>query len=111
MHISYKDKKLGQSANNSKLLKKNYGMLADKLKQRLDQLFKAESLEELRNAPGNFHELKQNRKGQWACNLNANHRLIFTPQESPIPIDDTGSFNWSEIRGIEIIEIIDYHGE
>jgi proteic killer suppression protein len=36
---------------------------------RLGDLAKATTLEDVRNLPGNYHELKKNRKGQWACDL------------------------------------------
>lgn len=37
------------------------------------------------------------------------YRLIFTPQEVPIPINEDGQYIWFEIVGVEIIEIVDYH--
>lgn len=36
---------------------------------RLNQLSSAETLEDTRNLPGNYHELTGTRKGQWACDL------------------------------------------
>ncbi|ESU24360.1 plasmid maintenance system killer protein [Flavobacterium enshiense DK69] len=59
--------------------------------------------------PGNFHELKSNRKGQWACDLDHPYRLIFEPHEDPIPTNDDGQYLWTEIKGVEIIEVVDYH--
>jgi len=76
---------------------------------RLDDLRAAESLEDLRYVSGSYHELSQNRKGQWACNLDQPYRLIFKPQENPIPTDNDGKYIWCEIEGIELTEIIDYH--
>jgi len=55
--------------------------------------------------------LKNNRKGQWACDLDHPYRLIFTAAENPIPINRQGQYKWIEIIGIEIIEIINYHKE
>jgi len=74
-------------------------------------LFAANNLEELRNQPGSWHELTGNRKGQWACNLDQPYRLIFEPQERPIPSNVFGTYIWIEIKAVEIIEITNYHKE
>ena len=63
----------------------------------------------MRHQLGRFHELTGNRKGQWACDLDHPYRLIFKPQESPIPTDKDGKFIWIKILGIEVVEIKDYH--
>jgi proteic killer suppression protein len=108
--ITFDNKKLEEYANNDNKGKKGLGLEQyKKYKQRLEQLATAINLEELRNTPGKFHELTENRKGQWACTLNANYRLVFSPQEEPIPTTAQGSYDWSEIKAVVIIEIVDYH--
>ena len=77
----------------------------------MNALHMAENLEELRHLPGNWHELKNERKGQWACDLDQPYRLIFEPQEKPIPTDQSGKYIWSEIKAVKIIEITNYHKE
>lgn len=77
--------------------------------QRLNDLKDAETLEDIRYLPGRYHELIGDRKGQWACNLDHPYRLIFKPQEKPIPTDKDGKYIWIEIKNVEIIEIKDYH--
>jgi proteic killer suppression protein len=110
MDISFDDNKLKKYANNDSQAIKKLGQRQAKLyKQRLDDLYDAETLEEVRYLPGNFHELVGNRKGQWSCNLVHPYRLIFEPHEDPIPTDDSGKYIWIEIKGVEIIEIVDYH--
>lgn len=112
MDIKFKYDKLRKYANNDSLAKRKLGTIRAKLyKARLDDLHDAELLEELRHVPGNYHELTQNRKGQWACNLDQPYRLIFMPQENPIPIDEDGKYIWMEIKRVEIIEIKNYHKE
>lgn len=76
---------------------------------RLNALLDAVTLEDVRHVPGKFHELTGDRKGQWSCDLGHPYRLIFTPQEVPIPINDHGQYIWLEITSVEIIEIVDYH--
>lgn len=112
MEIKFKDKKLARLANDDRKMLKELGSIRAKiLRRRLTQLLTVATLEEVRNLPGNFHELKDNRKGQWACDLDQPYRLIFTPQERPIPLNEDGQYIWIEITAIEIIEIINYHKE
>ena len=112
MDISFQNKKLEKLVSDEAKLFKELGKLRAKLLlKRIDRLSIIETLEEARNLPGNFHELKGNRKGQWACDLDQPYRLIFEPHEKPIPTDVRGCYIWLEIKAIEIIEITNYHGK
>lgn len=112
MNISFQNKKLEKLLENPSKLKKELGPLRAKLfLKRLGTLADAETLEDVRYVPGNFHELKADRKGQWACDLDQPYRLIFEPHEDPVPTDGSGRFIWVEIKGVEIIEISNYHGK
>lgn len=83
--------------------------VAEKIMQRLDQIRAADTLEDLRHVPGNFHELTGDRNGEWACNLTGQMRLVFEPHNMPLPRLNNGSVDWSAIEGITVLEIIDYH--
>lgn len=108
MTFSYKN--LKKTVNNDRKLVKKFGpKRARKIKQRLDSIQAAENLEELRNVPGKFHELTGDRKGKWACDLDHPYRMIFVPHENPIPTDEHGQYLWNEIKGMDIVEITDYH--
>lgn len=110
MEITFKEKSLERLANDNKVSQRKLGnKCAKKLHLRLQALRSALSLEDVRNLPGRFHELTTNRKGQWSCDLEHPYRLIFEPHEDPIPINDQGGYIWCEIKGIEVVEIIDYH--
>ena len=110
MNLKFSDNKLEKYANNDRTGSKKLGEKRfKKYKQRLDQLKASKTLEDVRFQPGRFHELTSDRKGQWACELDHPYRLIFEPQENPIPIDSDGKYIWVEIKGVEIIEIDDYH--
>ncbi len=112
MDISSQDKKLGQYVENPSKAQKELGQKrAMLLAKRISQIAAAENLEVLRMATGHYHELTENRKGQWACDLDQPYRLIFEPHEDPIPTDENGRYIWVEIRGIELIEIANYHGK
>ncbi len=110
MKITFTNRKLNKIANDDRKMIKELGKKrAEKLKLRLTQLQDAETLEDVRNLPGSYHELTSNRKGQWACDLDQPYRLVFKPHEDPIPSNEQGQYIWLEIIGVEIMEIIDYH--
>lgn len=110
MKIIFKNRKLKKLANDDRLRDREMGMLRSKIfRLRMSELMAAESLEDIRYVVrANYHELTGNRKGQWACNLDHPYRLIFEPIENPIPLKD-GKYIWSEIKGIKILEVTDYH--
>ena len=112
MEIKFADKKLNKLADDYKKCQKEMGAQRAKLYFiRLGDLAKATTLEDVRYLPGNFHELKSTRKGQWACDLDQPYRLVFTPIVRPIPVNDNGQYIWIEITSVEILEIINYHKE
>ena len=112
MKITFSNKKLEKLVENDRKMVKELGSLrAAILKKRITQLKFASNLENVRHLSGNYHELKKNRKGQWSCDLDQPYRLIFTPQEKPIPTNEDGQYIWIEISELEVIEIINYHKE
>lgn len=112
LKITFKDKKFEKLANDDRKLVREFGKLrAGKIKTRLAQLRFAYTLEELIDLPGNYHELTNNRKGQWACDLDQPYRMIFKPHESPIPTNNNGQYLWREIKAVEVIEVVNYHQE
>ena len=86
-------------------------MRAKLYNKRLGDLQSAMTLEDVRHLPGHYHELTGDRKGQWACDLDQPYRLVFEPHENPIPLNDSGQYIWLEIKGVEIVEITNYHGK
>lgn len=112
MDIFFRDKRLEKIAlDQRKCLKKLGETRADLFLLRLRDLSRADTLEDVRNLPGHYHELRGDREGQWACSLDQPYRLIFEPHEDPIPTDDNGKYIWVEIKGVEIVEIVNYHGK
>ena len=112
MNISFGNKDLKKYANDDRLASRKLGTKRAKVfKQRLDDLRAAETLEDVRHLPGHYHELKENRNGQWSCDLDQPYRMIFIPHEDPIPANADGQYLWIEIRGLDVIEITNYHKE
>lgn len=112
MKITFEDKKLEKLLNDSKSLQKAYGQIGAKIiRRRLDDLRAANTLEDTKHLPGKYHELKENRKGQIAAHLEEPGRLIFVPDQDPVPLTDNGAMDWKAINSIKIIEITNYHGK
>ena len=112
MEIEFQNNKLRKLAENERKCYKELGeRRATLFLQRLDDLYNAVTLEDVRYLPGNYHELTANRKGQWACDLDQPYRLIFEPLENQIPSDENGKYLWVKIVGVEIVEITNYHGK
>ena len=112
MEIHFKDSKLEKYAKNERLCVRKLGKeQAEKYLKRIDQLYNAETLEDTRYLPGHYHELTEDRKGQWGCDLVQPDRLVFEPYEQPIPTSEDGGYIWEGIKEINIIEIINYHGK
>lgn len=110
MKISFADRKLEKLVSNYDKCRQKLGDRRAKLLiVRLTDLQDATTLEEIKNFPGRFHELKGDRKGQWSCDLDQPYRLIFMPHEKPIPTNADGQYIWLAITGIEVVEIVDYH--
>jgi len=112
MIITFADKKLKKYANNNSLAVQKMGDKRAKFYQkRLEDLKDAASFADLEHLPGRFHQLTENRKDQWSCDLDHPYRLIFEPAEDPIPKDKDGKQILIEIKSIEIIEVTNYHKE
>lgn len=109
MEIIFSDQKLKTLAEDFRKCQKEMGERRAKLfNTRLNALYLAESLEATRNLPGHFHALKENRSGQWACDLDQPYRLIFEPREAP---SKDGPQRWVEVKAVIINEITNYHGK
>lgn len=112
MKIEYSDKELKKCSQDERRCIKLLGKEnAEKFFTRLGDLDAANTLEDVRYLPGHYHELTQNLKGFWACDLVQPYRLIFHPLQNPIPTDEDGKYKWYEIVGVSIDEIKDYHKE
>lgn len=80
------------------------------MKVKPTSLVAASNLEVLRNAPGRFHELRADRPGQFAADLDGPYRLIFEPVLSAEEkVAHADGFVWSKITHVSIVAIEDYH--
>ena len=110
MKIFFANKKLEDELGSPENCKIARGKdMAKKVALRLQQAFNADSLEDLRNVPGRWHELRENRKGQFAVSLVEPYRMIFLPDGDPADYIEHGSIKWDKVIAIKIQEITDYH--
>ena len=110
MEIFYANSRIQKVCTDGRIAQKELGKTcASILVERLLQIEDAGTLEELRFAPGGWHELKGDRKGQLACSLQKRLRLIFTPANDPRPTKPDSGLDWSQVTAVVNLEIIDYH--
>ena len=105
MEILYASSQLKKLCTSERAAVKKYGeRCARTLIFRVGQMKAAESIEDLIGAPGHFHPLTADRKGQWACRLQGGRRLIFV-------LGADGKMLLKEIADpyLTILEITDYH--
>lgn len=107
MDFSFKGK-LKKQLSSEKEMQKAFGReRAKPLKLRLGVLAKAKSLADVPNEPPpRCHQLKGNRKGQFAVVLIGNWRLVFEP-DPPVK----GHINLADVKKIRLLGVVDYHGE
>ena len=105
--LSVKDKDFFE--NSKEVIKKHGPENAKKLQTRLDDLDAAQSMDDMRNLPGKWEELKNDRAGQFSARLHGGLRLIVKPQKQPLPTKPDGGLDWRAIDSIHIIEMVDYH--
>ncbi len=110
MRIVFNGKKLQKTFNSEKELLKAYGAeQSKKIRIRLKVLESAVNLEEVPiKKPERRHQLKGDRKEQFAVDLSHPYRLIFNPEGKPLILDD-GGIDLKQVTGIIIIGVEDYH--
>ena len=111
MDIAYKSNKMRKTFNSTEALKEHYGKLASRIESREDILRTSESLADVpAGTPTYRHELKGNRKGEFAVKLNANYRLVFVPNHDPVPRREDGGIDLEKITSVILLSVEDYHG-
>lgn len=110
MHIEFTTEKLRKEFEDDRTLQRNRGAVqAKKLMTRMMQIESALTLEQLRNQPGRFHELTEDKAGWLACDLDGPYRLIFQVADVPVPKLDAGGLDWSKATQVRILGVLNYH--
>lgn len=109
MDIRFATAQLASTANKFAKARRRWGSRrAELVSQRLADLDAAECLADVRRIAG-CHELKWDRSGQLAMNLDGRWRLIFAPDHDPLPVQPDGGLDWSSVTAVVILEVSDHY--
>ena len=101
MRVSFKNNKIEKDFNSIKTLSKKYGQRqAEKIMQRIQELESFNNLQELPKS-ARFHTLCGDRKNEFAVDLIHPYRLVFWA--------DHKYDSYTNIEGVIIVEVVDYH--
>lgn len=110
MEIEYSSNKLKKQLSNASEIKKAFGVNAKRVTARMDDIKASPNLAVLMQlSAANCHPLSGNKKGEWAVNISANHRLIFEIANDPIPTKEDNNIDTIKVTDIRILETTDYH--
>ena len=110
MEITYANSRIKKICTDDRIAQKVLGKAGARvLRERLDYMLHAENLAKLRFAPGDWHELVGDRKGEIACSLLGRIRLIFIPAHDSRPTKPDGGLDWLKVTAVRNLEIVDYH--
>lgn len=111
MNLLFQEKKLEKRCSDQALRIRTYGQRCAKLlERRLKELRAAENLEAMFHViQARCHELKGDRKGTLAVDLEHPYRLIFEPAHDPVPRQPDGGLDRIHITDIRILSVEDYH--
>lgn len=110
MNIDFSSNKLRKILTDAREMQKAFGNMAKKVSQRMEQLKAAPTLFDIINYPAaRCHQLKGERKAEWAIDISVNHRMIFEINQNPVPINKDNSVNTLKVTDIMIIGTTDYH--
>ncbi len=110
MKIAFKTNKLEKKLTEAKEMHKAFGTMAKKVNQRMQELISSQNLEILKCIPAaNCHELKGDRKGEFAVDISGNYRIIFELDHNPVPVKEDNSIDSIRITDIKILGTEDYH--
>jgi toxin HigB-1 len=71
----------------------------------------APTLQDMEGAPGNCHQLRADRAGEFAVYLWGSYRLVFEADHDPPPLREDGGIDRTRVTRISIKEVVDYHGK
>ena len=109
--IHWNDDKLEKACSHERTGKRRWGGNFRILQRRLESLAAAETLADMDGVPGRCHALRGDRAGQFAVALWGSYRLIFFIADNPVPTLDDGGIDRSKVTKINLVEVVDYHGD
>ena len=111
MEIEFRNRREARLYNDDQRLKGTFGAApARTIRRRLDTINAVSCAGDLWTVPGGFHPLSSDRRGQIACTVTPNKRLILLPADEPLPRLEDGGIDWSKVTRLRVLEVTDYHG-
>jgi proteic killer suppression protein len=111
VNIAFSSNRFERECTDGKHMVRAYGDRAKPLKLRISLLRQARNLDEVpKTPPPRCHMLGADRKGQFSVTLKDNWRLIFIPTTDPLPRLADGGLDLTKVTDIELVEVVDYHG-
>lgn len=108
--MTFESSKLERICEDEKRMVRRFGpKQANRLMLRLDDLLSADTLDDLRDNPGRYHQLKGNWSGHVSVDLAHPYRLIFRPTADPPPVGTGGGLDWSKVTAVTVVTIEDTH--
>ncbi|MEH2143300.1 type II toxin-antitoxin system RelE/ParE family toxin [Nostoc sp.] len=99
MKITFADGKLQNLCEQQNQAQRKLGAnCAKKLTARLADLAAVSCVKDL--FAGRPHPLKGDRAGDFAVDLEGGKRLVFKPNNDPIPLSEDGSIDWSKVTAV-----------
>ncbi len=111
MQIGFGGSKLRKIFNSQRELQRAYGeRMAKVIMVRMAVLTAASSLDVVPTTPPDRrHELQGQLAGKYAVDLVHPQRLIFEPDHDPVPLKPDGGIDTTQVTGIKILDVVDYH--
>lgn len=111
MDIAFQTRKLERTFNSAQKLEKAYGQRRTRaIMRRMAVLQEAETLDQVPvTPPERRHQLRGDRAGQYAVDLDKSWRLVFMPCHDPVPRKADGGIDTTCVTAITILDVIDYH--
>ncbi|MEW5774734.1 MAG: killer suppression protein [Thermodesulfobacteriota bacterium] len=113
MDIIYKNERDRKLLNDHGALVRKFGKsMADAIINRQQQLFVSSNLFVFSKLPQTrCHSLTGDRDGELAADLIHPFRLVFAPDDNPLPETPDGGLDWTRVTTVKILRVEDYHGK
>lgn len=113
MDIEFKATKLEKLCSSLAAATKKWGdKKSHKLIQRLTELRNVDNMSEISYLPPQrLHSVDNIRRGCWAVRVEGGLRVVFKPNNVPLPKLPDGGVDKSKVTSVKIMAVEDYHGK
>jgi len=111
MELYTGDSDIRELCDDPDLMRRRYGTATAKRPQkRIMELLACETLADMKLHRGaRLHLLHPHEDGCFAVNIDGAYRLLLRPARDPVPLLADGGIDLSQITGVTLLEVVDYH--